>query len=578
MKRRGAFSNKISVLILSVLLVLLASAIFGFFLGRIFFVISILVIPLGYFLIKTIRESQKDKLLLSLRKKWGARETRETDSAEISKYFKRVAPFREQKNINTVDDRTWNDLDMDLIYGRLNQTLTIPGEQMLYSLLRTPQYSRKPLKERSEVIDLFIQDQEVRERIQMIFTKLGKSEGRYVVDLLWDERPAPNKLAFLYPWLLLFIPVFVLLGLLGHNLGWVGLIALSLGNAAIHYRTKRKFTEDLPSIRYLGRMLKYAKRLSGLQNSRLEAYRTQLKSALDKVSGIAPKTTLLSLGESNALYEYLNILFLIEVRAFHSYLKLIEKFENQLRDIFETIGFLDAMVAAASYKVGLRESVEPELTNSILFLDIEGAVHPLLEKPVPNSLSLRKGGMLVTGSNMSGKTTFLKTIGVNMIFAQTLHYCLAKRFASSFFNTLTLIGRKDNIIEGKSYYLDEILTLLRIIRASQRGIPCLCLIDELFRGTNSIERISASAEVLLYLAKKNSLIFASTHDLELTHLVADAYVNYHFQEEIGQDGLLFNYQLREGSSETRNAIKLLHHVGYPDEITEGAERRILGSK
>ena len=90
-----------------------------------------------------------------------------------------------------VDDRTWNDLDMDLIYGRLNQSLTIPGKQILYSLLRTPQYSRKPLKERSEVINLFIQDQKVRERIQIIFSKLCKRGGRYVVDLLWDERPAP---------------------------------------------------------------------------------------------------------------------------------------------------------------------------------------------------------------------------------------------------------------------------------------------------------------------------------------------------------------------------------------------------
>ena len=143
---------------------------------------------------------------------------------------------------------------------------------------------------------------------------------------------------------------------------------------------------------------------------------------------------------------------------------------------------------------------------------------------------------------------------------------------------MTLIGRKDNIIEGKSYYLDEILTLLRIIQACRQDVPCLCLIDELFRGTNSVERISASAEVLLYLAKKNGLIFASTHDLELTRLVADAYINYHFQEEIGEHGLLFNYQLREGPSETRNAIKLLRHVGYPEEITEAAEQRIRGDK
>jgi len=576
MNERGSFSRNISIFAISIIAILAASSILGFCLGRAYFFLSILALPFGYFIIKTIRESRKNKLLASLRKRWGKSETRETDSAEMSKYFRIAAAIRDSKY--AVDDRTWTDLDLDVIFGRLNQTLTYPGEQILYALLRTPVFSRKPLEERSAIINRFVKDQETRERIQIVLSKLGKSGGKFVVDLLWDERPAPNKLAFLYPWILLLIPVFVVLGLLGHQLGWVGLIVLSLGNAAIHYRTKRKFTEDLPSIRYLGRLVRCANRLSGLQDSSLTVYRTRLKSALDKVSSLVSKTDLLSLGENNALFEYLNILFLIEVRAFHSYIKLMEKFENQLRDIFETIGFLDAMVAAASFKVGLKESVEPELMDSNPFLDLECVAHPLLEKPVPNSVGLRKGGMLVTGSNMSGKTTFLKTIGVNMLFAQTLHFCLAKKFISSFFNTLTLIGRKDNIIEGKSYYLDEILTLLRIIQACRQDVPCLCLIDELFRGTNSVERISASAEVLLYLAKKNGLIFASTHDLELTRLVADAYINYHFQEEIGEHGLLFNYQLREGPSETRNAIKLLRHVGYPEEITEAAEQRIRGDK
>lgn len=576
MKERGSSSRNISVFIISIIAILAASSILGFYLGRTYFIISILALPFGYFIIKTSRESRKNKLLMSLRKRWGISETHETDSAEISKYFRKTTAIRESKCV--VDDRTWTDLDMDLIYSRMNQTLTIPGEQVLYALLRTPAFSRKPLEERSEVINGFIKNQEKRERIQMVLSKLGKSGGNFVVDLLWDERPARNKLAFLSPWILLLIPVFVIWGLSGENLGWAGLIALSLGNAVIHYRTKRKFSEDLPSIRYLGRMVKCASRLSSLQDSPLDAYMTRLKAALDKVSSIVPKTDLLSMGENNPLYEYLNILFLIEVRAFHSYLKLMEKYVNQLRDVFETIGFMDAMVAAASYKVGLNESVEPELTDSTPSLDIENVAHPLLEKPVPNSFSLRTGGMLVTGSNMSGKTTFLKTIGVNMLFAQTLHFCLAKRFSSSFFNILTLIGRKDNIIEGKSYYLDEILTLLRIIQASRQDVPCLCLIDELFRGTNSVERISASAEVLLYLTKNNGLVFASTHDLELTRLVADAYANYHFQEEIGEHGLIFNYQLHQGPSETRNAIKLLRHVGYPEEITGAAEQRIRGDK
>jgi len=576
MKERGSASQKLSALIISIISILVASSILGFYLGRTYFIISILALPFGYFVIATIRESRKNKLLTSLRKRWGVSETCEADSAESSKYFRKAAAIRESKCV--VDDRTWADLDMGLIYSRLNQTLTIPGEQVLYALLRTPAFSRKPLEERSEVIKFFINDQEKRERLQIVLSKLSKSEGKFVVDLLWDERPARNKLAFLYPWILLLIPVFVILGLSGELLGWVGLVALSLGNAAIHYRTKRKFSEDLPSLRYLGRMVKCASRLSRLQDLPLETYMTQLRSALDKVSGIVPKMDLLSMGENNPLYEYLNILFLIEVRAFDSYLRLMDKYVNQLRDVFGTIGFLDAMVAAASYKVGLIESVEPELTDSTPSLDIENVAHPLLEKPVQNSVSLRTGGMLVTGSNMSGKTTFLKTIGVNVLFAQTLHFCLAREFSSSFFNTLTLIGRQDNIIEGRSYYLDEILTLLRIIQASRQDVPCLCIIDELFRGTNSVERVSASAAVLLYLAKGNGLVFASTHDLELTRLIADAYVNYHFQEEIGEHGLIFNYKLREGPSETRNAIKLLRYVGYPERITAAAEQRIRENK
>jgi len=572
----GYFRKKIAVLVFVAMSVLVASAAFGFFLNRVYFLGSIVTLPLGCLLIKTFQESREYKRLASLRKKWGIYDIHETDSSEIRKYYRKLEAIRDSKY--NVDDRTWNDLDMDVIYGRLNQTLTIPGEQVLYALLRQPLFSQKPLEERSRIIGRVLQDQTMWERIQVILSKLGKDGGRYFVDLLWDARPAPAKSTFLYYWILLFVPFFVLLGLLGNSLGWIGLIALSLGNMVIHYRTKRKFSEDLPSIRYLGRMVKCASRLSSLRDPVLEPYRIRLKLALDKVSRITPKAALLSLGESNALYEYLNILFLIEVRAFHSFLRLMARYESQLRDLFETIGFLDAMVAAASYRYGLKACIEPALTDSCPFLDIEDVVHPLLEKPVPNSISLRKGGVLITGSNMSGKTIFLKALGVNMILAQTLHFCQAKKFSASFFNTVTLIGRKDNIIEGKSYYLDEILALLRILQASRQEIACLCLVDEVFRGTNSLERISASTEVLVYLAKQNGLVLATTHDLELTQLITDFYINYHFQEEIGEHGILFNYQLYEGPAETRNAIKLLRHVGYPEEITEAAERRIREKK
>lgn len=138
----------------------------------------------------------------------------------------------------------------------------------------------------------------------------------------------------------------------------------------------------------------------------------------------------------------------------------------------------------------------------------------------------------------------------------------------------TLIGRKDNLIEGKSYYLDEIQALLRLLAPKTDSVADLCLLDELFRGTNSVERIAASVEVLLYLGKRNGCTLASTHDLEITDLVGSGFMNFHFQEKIEEEGIAFNYKLMDGPSTTRNAIKLLSSVGYPSEIVEAAERRV----
>ena len=369
------------------------------------------------------------------------------------------------------------------------------------------------------------------------------------------------------------IPIFIIFGILNFSWAWFGLGATILCNMVIHYRTKEKIHLHLSSFRYLGKLIRCAIRLSEIRHPELEDYRTGIEQALKNVSYIKNKTGLMG-READFIYEYLNIIFLIEVRAFYSLLAAIEKFERQLKQIVTTIGFVDAMISAASYRAQLGSFVEPTFLISEPFLKIEEASHPLLKGPVPNTISVESGGVLITGSNMSGKTTFLKTIGVNAILAQTINTCLAKEYKASFFQIKTLIGRKDNVIEGKSYYLDEIIALLRIINALEKNIPCLCLLDEIFRGTNSVERISASVEVLLYLGRHNCQVFAATHDLELTELVKSSYSNFHFLEKITEEGISFNFKLLKGPSTTRNAIKLLRHVGYPEEIADAADSRI----
>ena len=130
---------------------------------------------------------------------------------------------------------------------------------------------------------------------------------------------------------------------------------------------------------------------------------------------------------------------------------------------------------------------------------------------------------------------------------------------------------RDNIFSNESYYIVEIKSLKRILDRVNDKIPTLCFIDEVLRGTNTLERIAASSRILSSLSKQNTLVFAATHDIELTHILENDYSNYHFQERIEENQIIFDYKLYEGKAISKNAIKLLGMLGYPEEITSAAE-------
>ena len=200
--------------------------------------------------------------------------------------------------------------------------------------------------------------------------------------------------------------------------------------------------------------------------------------------------------------------------------------------------------------------------------------NPLLNEPVPISFEFKSKNIIITGSNMAGKTTFLKTLGVNAILSQTINTSLAKIYMAPFIKVISSIGRTDDLVSGKSYYLAEVESILRLIRASKLEVIHLFILDEIFRGTNSTERLAASIEVLKYLANNKDYIFVATHDLKLSEMLNHEYANYHFQEEVCEKGLKFDYKLHSGPSTTRNAISLLDYVGYPKIIIENANNRI----
>lgn len=208
-------------------------------------------------------------------------------------------------------------------------------------------------------------------------------------------------------------------------------------------------------------------------------------------------------------------------------------------------------------------------------LSIEHGRHPLIDPAdaVPNSLHLARQPNLwiVTGSNMSGKSTFLRMAGVNVVLAQSGCVVLADAMTWSPMRLITDLRVRDNLNKGESYFLAEVRQLRRMIAPPPGAEPILGLVDEPFRGTNHREQRAATLAIVEQLTGTNHLFLIATHDATVTRIADDVHAqNHHFQEQLGERELTFDYQLRPGPARTRNAIRVLEREQYPADLVQRA--------
>ncbi len=210
----------------------------------------------------------------------------------------------------------------------------------------------------------------------------------------------------------------------------------------------------------------------------------------------------------------------------------------------------------------------PEFADTTT-LQCQQVYHPLLERSraVANDFSFpsQQSLGLLTGSNMSGKSTFLRTIGVNQILANMGAPVFAEKFVTVPLKIETCIEVSDSLRDGYSYFYAEVRRLRDILKVAATGSPVLFLIDEIFRGTNNRERQLGSRAVIKTLAQQPTAIgFISTHDLELTNLekAHPSLINLHFREDINDRGeMIFSYQLKHGPCPTTNALRIMKAEG-----------------
>jgi DNA mismatch repair ATPase MutS len=157
-----------------------------------------------------------------------------------------------------------------------------------------------------------------------------------------------------------------------------------------------------------------------------------------------------------------------------------------------------------------------------------------------------------------------------MITGLTINTCFATSMTMPKLRIYSAIRISDDLMNDKSYYFEEVLTIKEMIDKSCKGTPNLFLLDEIFKGTNTIERISAGKAVLSTLSKNENIVFVSTHDIELTDMLSDEYELYHFSEIVKENNVDFDYKLKEGKLKNRNAIRILQINNYPKDLIDEA--------
>jgi DNA mismatch repair ATPase MutS len=273
------------------------------------------------------------------------------------------------------------------------------------------------------------------------------------------------------------------------------------------------------------------------------------------------------------VWEVIKIVLLIEPLTVFDLLKKLDKKRADIQTLYEYIGKFDSAISTATFRREMPYFCKPVITGTVNSLGFTDIYHPLIPNCVSNSLQTNGQSILLTGSNMSGKTTFIRTVAINILFAQTINTCFAKDFRLAQMRLFSAVRITDDLLNAVSYYFEEVLIIKELLKESDSSSNNIFFLDEIFKGTNTVERIAAGKAVLSYLARlNNNIVFVSTHDIELTDLLSDEYDLYHFTENIQEQQIHFDYKLKPGNLTTTNAIRILEINDYPEEVTNEARK------
>lgn len=478
------------------------------------------------------------------------------------------------------------DVDMlgyNSLYQKINLAHTPKGKRRLAELFALKQEDmadrenrQEAIKELGENLDFII---EYSASTSLLNNKKAKSESidefaKYCGDTATGQLPGWAKaIRFVLPavfWVSLLLWIFGVthygyaLVIFFINL-FVTMLTRHITDSVIQpvYIMCILFESYMDVLGVVGRMEFKSKKLNELYGKLCGENGTY--DALRKLKGISQAY---NISYNPVLHQVLSALFFWDYQLAVAVSSWKKRYGENISGCFDNIGELEALTSLATVGV-IHQCCWGELQLSEdVSLSVEEAYHPLInqQEVVSNTASLDSGITIITGSNMSGKTTFLRTLAINLALLYMGAPVCAKSFKSSYMKIFTSMRVTDDVAHGISTFYAEILRIKTMSEyKNNENKPMLCLIDEIFKGTNSADRIVGAKGVITGLSDKDTMVVVSTHDFELCSLTNEdgsQVTNHHFEEYYEDDQLRFDYKIKEGRCTTTNARAILKMAGF----------------
>ena len=481
-----------------------------------------------------------------------------------SRFDAQYHAYRDHYNEQSfIDDKTWSDLNMDTLFHKINFNFTAIGEMRLYATLRGMFKVNQ-----TSLINMFKENKVFRLNVSYILSKIGKN-----VYPLFPDQMLPTKRNIL----LMFCPLLPFIGFafifLIPSKGILICLTFMILNAILSFKLKKSYDQDLKSVFYTANVIKQSQALSKIESTPAISVDFTHFKASRRFSGLLARVE--SQDMVSSIIMFIKLVFMIDYVLFHLIQRSYFKYQEEVMTCYDYISILDNHYSIAMYQHTLTHYCYPKINHNINGLQMKSIIHPLLdeENAIANTIDI-SNHILLTGSNASGKSTFMKAVALNLILAQSIQTATAHSFIYQPGYVMTSMANADDVLSGDSYFMSELKSIRRLFNTHQCN-KIYCFIDEIFKGTNTTERIAASESVLSYLDNQKAYqVIAATHDVELSTLLENTYNNYHFNESIQENSIFFDYKIKPGKANTRNAIELLRITQFPIDIYQRAQQNI----